>query len=57
MKMPKDQLTARQKQFCQLYAGEARHNAALAARLAPVEGVTPADVSAALQALADAAAA
>ena len=32
--MPKDQLTARQKQFCQLYAGEARHNAALAARLA-----------------------
>lgn len=34
MKMLKDQLTPRQQQFCQLYAGEARHNAALAARLA-----------------------
>lgn len=34
MKVAKHQLTARQQQFCQLYAGPARHNAALAARMA-----------------------
>ena len=34
MKMKKDQLTARQKLFCELYVGPGRHCAALAARLA-----------------------
>jgi phage terminase small subunit len=34
MKMRKDQLTARQKLFCELYVGPGRHCAALAARLA-----------------------
>lgn len=34
MKVAKNQLTARQRQFCQHYAGSARHNSALAARMA-----------------------
>jgi phage terminase small subunit len=34
MKVQKDQLTARQHQFCQVYVGAARRNAALAARMA-----------------------
>ena len=34
MKTTKNQLTTRQQQFCQHYVGAARHNAALAARMA-----------------------
>ena len=34
MKTHKDQLTARQQQFCQVYVGAAQRNAALAARMA-----------------------
>lgn len=34
MRTAKNQLTARQQQFCQHYVGSARHNSALAARLA-----------------------
>lgn len=34
MKTRKNQLTARQQQFCQVYVGAARRNAALAARMA-----------------------
>ncbi len=34
MKTQKDQLTARQQQFCQVYVGAAQRNAALAARMA-----------------------
>ena len=34
MKVAKNQLTARQQQFCEFYTGEAKHNSALAARLA-----------------------
>lgn len=34
MKVAKNQLTVRQQRFCQHYAGSARHNAALAARMA-----------------------
>lgn len=34
MKVAKNQLTARQTQFCQFYVGSARHNSALAARMA-----------------------
>ena len=33
MKVAKNQLTARQQQFCQHYVGAARHNSALAARM------------------------
>ena len=33
MKVVKNQLTARQQQFCQHYVGAARHNSALAARM------------------------
>lgn len=34
MKMHKDQLTERQRLFCELFVGPGRHNAALSARLA-----------------------
>ena len=34
MKMKKDQLTERQRMFCEMYVGPGRHCAALAARLA-----------------------
>ena len=34
MKLAQNQLTARQQQFCAFYTGEAKHNSALAARMA-----------------------